>query len=245
MRLAGQDLISLSDYTKTSIKALSICFVHASFDSSAPKLRKQVCRAVAGKDTCVVTSSGHGVFSASHYYTSASLLPVTDVQGKAGQSRCSALPESNGVWTAKGSAANQKVSSDGQWSERDSWSVQKPLQSPLEDAIHQGNWLEARGYVDKLLSVGTLQDFPSLDKLIKGNHDNRPHLQATILCNGQDCMQCVSNLTGGCNAGLCMYGQFQTGWRLFKSCTEAYHPLGYSTYQTMITSAFKVALSGC
>ena len=41
-------------------------------------------------------------------------------------------------------------------------------------------------------------------------------------------------------AGLCNYGQFQTGWRLFKSCVEAYHPLGYSTYQTMIASAFKV-----
>ena len=46
-----------------------------------------------------------------------------------------------------------------------------------------------------------------------------------MLCNGQ---------------GLCTNGHFQTGWRLFKTHSEAQHPLGYSTYQTVITSAFKV-----
>ena len=36
------------------------------------------------------------------------------------------------------------------------------------DAIRHGNWLEARGLVNKLLSVGTVQDISSLEKLIKG-----------------------------------------------------------------------------
>ena len=40
--------------------------------------------------------------------------------------------------------------------------------------------------------------------------------------------------------GLCTGGHFQTGWRLFKTYSEAQHLLGYSTYQTVITSAFKV-----
>ncbi len=168
MRLACQESTALSEYARASINALNICFVHSSLSSSAQKLRNKTCRGVAGKDTGCLTSSTGGVFSATHFCTDASWLPASNVQGKAGKSRCSATSESNGVWTTKDSSASPDYSPDRQWNGRDSWSVHKPLQVPLEDAIRHGNWLEARGLVDKLLSVGTVQDISSLEKLIKG-----------------------------------------------------------------------------
>ena len=120
------------------------------------------------ENSCLITSVGPSLAGEQHILSS--VLAVGNAQSRAGASstRCSALPESNGVWSSKGRPASPSLPSGRQWSRRDSWSVQKPLHVPLEDAIHRGNWLEAKGLVDKLLSVGSLQDISSLDKLIKG-----------------------------------------------------------------------------
>ena len=64
---------------------------------------------------------------------------------------------------------------------------------PLEDAIHRGNWLEAKGLVDKLLSVGSLQDISSLDKLIKG-------VPAALQMKGPTFIQ---NRANACRSSLC------------------------------------------
>lgn len=106
--------------------------------------------------------------SASNSQKFISLVPHGNVQGRASSSRCSAAPEGNGVWVTEEGAARPGLASGREWSSKDSWSVQKPLQMPLEDAIHRGNWLEAMGLVDKMLSIGSLQDITSIDKLIKG-----------------------------------------------------------------------------
>ena len=242
MRLACQESRALSEYARASINALNICFVHSSLSSSAQKLRSKTCRGVAGKDTGCLTSSSGDVFSASLFQTDAPWLPASEVHSKAGRFRCSAMSESNGVWTTKGSSSSPDCPPDRQWNGRDSWSVHKPLQVPLEDAIRHGNWLEARGLVDKLLSVGTVQDISSLEKLIKGAYSRHCKDIARVLeAERFHCLTCFQSDWENV-AGLCNYGQFQTGWRLFKSCVEAYHPLGYSTYQTMIASAFKVCV---
>ena len=172
MRLSCQESTAISDCARTSINALNICFVHSSLDSNAHKLRSRTCRGVAGKDTWCLSSSNAGVFSASQSQTDASLLSASDVQGRKGDLRCSAIPESNGVWTTNDNSARPDYSPDRRWSGRDSWSVHKPLQVPLEDAIRHGNWLEARSLVDKLLSVGTVQDGPC-QRLVQCNRSRQ------------------------------------------------------------------------
>ncbi len=174
MRLACQESTAISKYARASINALNIFFVHSSLSSSVQKLRSKTCRGVAGKDTGCLTSSNGSVLSAIQIQTDAPWLPASHGQRKAGELRCSAMSESNGVWTTKDGSASPDYSSDRQWNGRDAWNVHKPLQVPLEDAIRHGNWLEARGLVDKLLSVGTVQDISSLEKLIKGEY-SRPH----------------------------------------------------------------------
>ena len=194
MRLACQDARHLSEYARTSINALSICFVYSSSDSSTQKLRGKICRGVAGREnSCLITSAGPAIAGEQHILSS--VLAVSNAQSRAGASstRCSARPESNGVWSSKGRPASPSLPSGRQWSRRDSWSVQKPLHEPLEDAIHRGNWLEAKGLVDKLLSVGSLQDISSLDKLIKG-------VPAALQMKGPTLMQ---NRANACRRSLC------------------------------------------
>ena len=168
MRLGCQESRALADYARTSIDALNICFLQSPLDRNTHKQRKGICRAVADRDLCYPPSKIASTFSAIYCRKGALLLPALHVQGRASASRCPATPESNGTWTTKDRLARPGYSSHGQWNGRDSWSVHKPLQVPLEDAIHQGNWLEARGLAEKLLSVGPVQDISSLEKLIKG-----------------------------------------------------------------------------
>lgn len=147
---------------------------------------------MAGKDIRCLSSSDGGVSSPNYFQTDPG-VSVSDVQGKKGTIRCSAMPESNGVWTTKDTSASPDYSSDRRWSGRDSWSVHKPLQLPLEDAIRHGNWLEARALVDKLLSVGTVQDIFSLEKLIKGEPKRpceRPAICMRRTISRVPCMPC-------------------------------------------------------
>jgi hypothetical protein len=120
------------------------------------------------EDVCLIASFTPSIAGQRHILSSALALTNPNGRAGAGGTRCSALPESNGVWSSKGRPASTSSPSERQWSKRDSWSVQKPLHLPLEDAIHRGNWREAKGLVDKLLSVGSLRDISNLDKLIKG-----------------------------------------------------------------------------
>ena len=167
MRLACPDSAQLSDNAKVSIRALSVCILQPSSSSSLCKLKGRVCRAVAATESCSVTKDGV-LFSASSLSKPALLKLPADCQGRAGTACCSAARESNDARVVTESSANPRLTEDKQWSRSDSWSVQKPLHMPLEDAVHRGNWHEARGLVDKLLTLGSLQDIPSLDKLIKG-----------------------------------------------------------------------------
>ena len=167
MRLACIDSAQLSDSAKVSINALSICILHPSSGSSLYKLKGRVCRAVAATDSCSVAKDG-ALLGASNLLKSALLTSPVDCQGRAGKTRCSAAREINDAQVVADKEASARLTADKQWSRSDSWSVQKPLHMPLEDAIHRGDWHEARGLVDKLLSLGSLQDISSLDRLIKG-----------------------------------------------------------------------------
>ena len=138
---------------------------------------------MAGKDIWCLSSSDGGVYSSNYFQTNASGVSASKVEGRMGDLRCSAMPESNGVWGTKNASASPDYSSDRRWSGRNSWSVHKPLQVPLEDAIRHGNWLEARALVDKLLSVGTVQDIQSLEKLIKG--ESKGPCKRLANCNGR------------------------------------------------------------
>ena len=167
MRLACTDSAQLSDSAKISINALSVCILHPSSSSSLYKLRSRLCRAVAAADSCSVRNDG-ALLGASSFFNPALLNSTADCQGRAVKLCCSAAREFNDAQVVTDISANGRLAADKQWSRSDSWSVRKPLHMPLEDAVHRGNWHEARGLVDKLLSLGSLQDISSLDKLIKG-----------------------------------------------------------------------------
>ena len=169
MRLACTYPAQLSDSAKISINALSVCVLHPSSSSSLYKLRSRLCRAVAAADSCSVTKDG-AVLGASSSLKPALLKFTADFQGRAVKVCCSAAREFNDAQVVTDVSANAGLAADQQWSRSDSWSVRKPLHMPLEDAVHRGNWHEARGLVDKLLSLGSLQDISSLDRLIKGKN---------------------------------------------------------------------------
>ena len=175
MRLACPDSAQLSDSTKFSINALSVCILHPSSSSSLYKLRSRLCRAVAATDSCSVTKDG-SLLGASSLLKPALLNGPADCQGRALKVCCSAARESNDAQVVTDISANARLAADKKWSRSDSWSVRKPLHLPLEDAVHRGNWHEARSLVDKLLSLGSIQDIPSLDKLIKGKCQALPLL---------------------------------------------------------------------
>ena len=166
MRLACPGSAQLSDSAKISINALSVCILHPSSSSSLYKLKNRICRAVAATDSCNVTKDG-ALLGASLLKPALLNYPA-DCQGRAGKARCSAARETSDAQVVTDKSANARLAADKQWSRSDSWNVQKPLHMPLEDAVKIGNWHEARGLVDKLLSLGSLQDISSLDKLIKG-----------------------------------------------------------------------------
>ena len=169
MRLACPDSAQLLDSAKFSINALSVCILHPSSSSSLCKLRSRLCRAVAATDSCSATKDGP-LLGATTLLKSALLNSSADCQGRAVKVRCSAAREINDAQVVTDVSANAGLAADKPWSRSDSWSVRKPLHMPLEDAVHRGNWHEARGLVDKLLSLGSLQDISSLDKLIKGKY---------------------------------------------------------------------------
>ena len=175
MRLACTDSAQLSDSAKISINALSVCILHPSSSSTLYKLRSRLCRAVAAADSCSVTKDG-AVLGASTIFRPALLNPTAECQSRAVKVRCSAAREFNDAQVVTDISANGRLAADKQWSRSDSWSVRKPLHMPLEDAIYRGNWHEARGLVDKLLSLGSLQDISSLDRLIKGKCQALPLL---------------------------------------------------------------------
>lgn len=153
--LLGRPLVH-DDASFARSTALSLCFAHGMSSRSAEIYRNCVCRGLRAR------------------VGETSRLSANARCGQDVTPHLSCSAQSEGFWNSVDSSLlRQRERPDGRGplaraATGGRGSVKRPLQTPVEEAVAEGNWHEAAALIEKLLPIRALPDSLQHDHLIKG-----------------------------------------------------------------------------